>query len=208
MDSSSANIYVACWASFCIVALVLLLSDAKRLLPEWRQYLRFLTLRWKLAIFIPAFLFVTVAGHFTDDETWDIVTGAGMSLLAFFTAPWCLGVLFQVAKGIKPRKYLLIVIAITLFSSSWFYDGYLYCRDGHYTVRWLGNLILAPIVYVAAGLLWNLETKNRFFPSFSFFRSDWPAPPEDTSVRPLIPVMLVLILIAASLLISYVHWHW
>jgi hypothetical protein len=31
---------------------------------------------WKLRLFVPALLFVTFAGRFTNDETWDVVTGA------------------------------------------------------------------------------------------------------------------------------------
>jgi hypothetical protein len=200
-------VYTACWVSFCLLALVILLKDRQRLLPEWRLYLRFLCMPWKLAIFLPALLFVTFAGHFTDDETWDIATGGGMSILTFLTAPWCLGLVYQVLKGKRAPQYLLVAIALCLFSSSWCYDAYLYLRDGHYTTRWLGNLILSPIMYVCAGLLWNLEAKNYFFATFSFLRSDWPMPPSNNSFRPLLPIAITLILFVGSMLISYVRWH-
>ena len=83
--------YVACWGAFCALAAAILVHDRRRLLPEWRAYLRFLLLPWKVALFVPALLFVTFAGRFTDDETWDVVTGSGMSILTYLTAAWAVG---------------------------------------------------------------------------------------------------------------------
>jgi len=200
-------IYTVFWVCFCFVAVAILVNDRHKLLPECRQYSRFLCVPWKLVIFVPALLFVTFAGHFTDDETWDIITGSMMSLLTFFTAPWSVGLVYQVLAGKRPKRYLIVAVVLCLFSSSWCYDAYLYLRDGHYTVRWLGNLMLSPIMYVAAGLLWNLEAKNRFFASFSFLRPDWPEPPADNSFRPLLPIAMTLIVIAGYVLIGYVRWH-
>jgi hypothetical protein len=75
--------YIALWASFCLVAAAILVWDRKRLVPEWREYWRFLNVPWKLCLFAPAFLFVTFAGRYTNDETWDVVTGSGMAILTF-----------------------------------------------------------------------------------------------------------------------------
>jgi hypothetical protein len=47
-------------------------------MPEWREYLSFHGVPWKLCLFVPALLFVTFAGRYTNDETWDLVTGSGM----------------------------------------------------------------------------------------------------------------------------------
>lgn len=102
---------------------------------------------------------------------------------------------------------MVVSIALCLFSSSWFYDGYLYWRDGEYTSRWLGNLLLSPVIYVAAGLLWNLEAKDGGGFSLSFFRSDWPKPPSDKRFRPLFLISIPLIVIAAFVLIAFVRWH-
>jgi hypothetical protein len=153
--------YIAIWASFCLVAVGILVWDRKRLLPEWREYLRFLSVPWKLWLFVPALLFVTFAGRYTNDETWDWVTGSGMAILTFLTAPWVVGLMYQVLTRRRPWRYVIVAPALLLFSSSWFYDGYLLWRDGVYTSRWAGNLMLSPLIYVAAGLLWNLEAKER-----------------------------------------------
>lgn len=200
-------LYTLSWILVCLIALAILLKDRHQLSTEGQNYLQFLCVPWKLAIFIPAFVFVTFAGRFTDDETWDIVTGSVMSLLTFATAPWSLGLMYQVLKRTRKPRYLLVATALCLFSASWFYDAYLFLRDGHYTARWLGNLILSPIMYLSAGLLWNLEAKNRFFPTISFLREDWPMPPADKSFRPLLPIAFTIMLFVGSMLMSYVRWH-
>src|SRR3984957_14853042 len=178
--------YIAIWTSFCLVALLILAWDRKRLLPEWRL---------------------------TDDETWDWVTGSGMAILTFLTAPWVVGLIYQVLTRRRPLRYLVVTLALLLFSGSWLYDGYLLWRDGAYTQRWAGNLMLSPFIYVAAGMLWNLEAK----PSaglhddsgfqLSFVREDWPSRPVDTRFGPISFVSIPLILIATFVLVAFVNWQ-
>jgi len=205
--------YIAVWASFCLIAVVILVWDRKRVVPELREYLRFLSVPWKLFLFVPALLFVTFAGRFTNDETWDVVTGSGMAILTFLTAPWVVGLIYQVLRSRRPLRYLIVALALLLFSSSWFYDGYLLWRDGVYTRRWAGNLMLSPFIYMAAGLLWNLEAKeSQDFREgwnfrFSFVRENWPSRPEDTRFGPLILASIPFILIAAFILVAFVGWN-
>jgi hypothetical protein len=204
--------YIAVWVSFCLVAVCILVWDRKRLLPEWREYWRLLSVPWKLWLFVPAFLFVTLAGRFTNDETWDVITGSGMAILTFLTAPWAVGLIYQVLVGRQPVRYLVVALALMLFSSSWFYDGYLLWRDGAYTSRWLGNLMLSPFIYVVAGLLWNLEAKpSAGFHAdsgfrLSFAREDWPSRPVDTRFGPIMFMSIPFILIAAFVLVAFVNW--
>jgi hypothetical protein len=75
--------YIVLWTSFRVVAVFILVWDRKRLLHEWREYFRFLSVPWKLWLFVPALLFVTFAGRYTNDETWDVATGSGMAILTF-----------------------------------------------------------------------------------------------------------------------------
>jgi hypothetical protein len=112
----------------------------------------------------------------------------------------------QVLAGKRPGRYLLVASALCFFSSSWFYDGYLFWRDGVYTQRWFGNLLASPVIYVSAGLLWNLEAASGRGYQLSFVRTDWPKPPANTSFRPLVLVSIPLILIAAFVLAGLVHW--
>jgi hypothetical protein len=204
--------YMAIWVSFCFVAVLILVRDRKSLIHEWREYWGFLCVPWKLWTFVPAFLFVTFAGRYTDDETWDWVMGPGMAILTFLTAPWVVGLIYQVLTRRRPLRYLVVALALLLFSSSWFYDGYLLWRDGAYTGRWLGNLVLSPFIYVAAGLLWNLEAKDsgdfREASGFrlSFVRADWPTRPVDTRFGPIMYVSIPFIVIAAFVLVAFVGW--
>jgi hypothetical protein len=204
--------YIAIWASFCLVAVFILAWDRKRLVPEWREYLSFLCVPWKLCLFVPALVFVSFAGHYTNDETWDLVTGSGMALLTFLTAPWSIGLIYQVLVGRRPLRYLIVAIVLLLFSSSWFYDAYLLWRDGMYTSRWVGNLMLSPFIYVAAGMLWNLEAKDSWDYRdgggfcLSFVRADWPKRPIDTRFGPLVLVSIPFIVIAAFVLVAFVGW--
>jgi hypothetical protein len=198
--------YVAWWIAFCLLVVGILVSDRVRVRSELQRYWAYLTMRWKLAIFAPAFIFVTFAGRFSDDETWDVVTGGGMSVLTFLTAPWCVGMVYQVLAGRRPPRYLFVAAGLLLFSSSWFYDGYLLLRDGSYTTRWWSNLMLSPIIYLAAGFLWNLEAQGRFGVRLGFVREDWPNGPSDGRILPIVFVSIPLILIAAFVLVAFVQW--
>jgi len=135
-----------------------------------------------------------------------------MAILTFLTAPWSIGLIYQVRVGRRPLRYLVVAIALLLFSSSWFYDGYLLLRDGFYTGRWAGNLMLSPFIYVAAGMLWNLEAKDsedfREGPGFrlSFVRADWPKRPVDTRFGPLVLISIPFIVVAAFVLVAFVGW--
>ena len=79
--------YIASWVSFCAAAVVLLVRDRTKLLPEWRSYLGFLFVPWKLCLFAIAFAFVTFAGRYTNDESWigsrDLVRRGSLP-----SAPW------------------------------------------------------------------------------------------------------------------------
>jgi hypothetical protein len=73
--------------------------------------------------------------------------------------------------------------------------------------------VLSPFIYMAAGLLWNLEAKPRvgFHDDsgfqLSFVREDWPSPPVDTRFGPILFVSIPLILIAAFVLVAFVNWQ-
>jgi hypothetical protein len=195
--------YVAAWLSFCGLGAGLALRYAR---PKWRDELAFLVVPWKLAVFVPAIVFVTFAGRFTDDETWDIACGFGMSILTVTTSGWAIGTLYKVYRKERPWPLVLPVFAIWIFASSWYYDGYLLLRDGRYTHRWLGNLMISPMIYLSAGLLINLEARVKGL-GFAFTRPDWPKGGNRAPSWWLALAALPLIAIAAYLLIAAVGWH-
>jgi hypothetical protein len=200
-------IYVALWAIITSVALFCAVID-RWITAERTRYLSLLFMPWKIAVLVPAALFVTFAGQFAFDDTWDVVTGGGMSLLTFLTAPWAVGVAYLVATGQRPLRHAFTALVACLFSASWFYDGWLLLRDSHYTSMWLPNLLLSPFLYVAGGVLWNLEVDAVGKPIFGFFRKDWPAPPKSPQVsRRLALACLPLIVIVATVLLFCVKWR-
>jgi hypothetical protein len=198
--------YLSAWVAFCLVAA----RVAWRIVRvPWADARAFLFVPWKVAVFAPAILFVTFAGRFTDDETWDLVTGSGMSLLTVGTAWWSVGTIARVARRKAPLPELVVAIAVMFFASSWFYDGYLLLRDGAYTARWVGNLMLSPTVYLCAGLLTNFEMGDDRRLGFAFTRADWPRPLQGKRQIgwPLVLASLPLVGIAAYFLVGAVGWH-
>lgn len=198
--------YIVGWLVFCLVAVVLA-ARSVRLRP--RDIVAFLGVPWKVALFGPAIVFVTFAGHFTDDETWDVVSGGGMSILTVLTSWWAVGTAVRVVRRQRPWPELVVAIAVTLFASSWFYDGYLLLRDGAYSARWLGNLMLSPTIYLAAGVVSNLELREGGTIGFAFSRASWPAPPPRRSASlALALASLPFVIIAGYFLVGFVGWHW
>jgi hypothetical protein len=105
------------------------------------------------------------------------------------------------------RRHLIVVAAAALFSSSWFYDGWLLVRDGFYSSMWLPNLLLSPFLYLAAGLLWNLEVGQDGEVSFALLRNDWPRRPGHKQVGiSLVLMTLPFVGIASFILLFSVHW--
>ncbi|MCS4088520.1 hypothetical protein [Rhizobium sp. BK176] len=200
-------VYLVIWIAVSAAVFVGAAMD-RRIRSEMRAYLGFLCMPWKIAVLVPAALFVTFAGQFAFDDTWDVVTGGGMSLLTYMTAPWAVGMSYLVATGRRPLRHAFIALVACLFSASWFYDGWLLLRDGHYTPMWLPNLLLSPFLYVAGGALWNLEADAEGKPIFGFFRKDWPAPPKPPQVgRRLAMVCLPPIMVVATVLLFCVKWR-
>jgi hypothetical protein len=97
-----------------------------------------------------------------------------MSVLAFATAPWAVGALYRTFRRRAPWTHGYIAACLWLFSASWFYDAYIWLRDGEYSPFWLTNLLLSSILYLSAGLLWNLEWTERTGVVFQFTEPDWP----------------------------------
>ncbi|MDP1922687.1 MAG: hypothetical protein Q8L14_40975 [Myxococcales bacterium] len=194
--------YLVSWVAFCTLALVLFVRDVK---VDWRGQLKVLFVPWRVAVFLPAIVFVTVAGRYTNDETWDVVCGGGMSVLTVVTSGWSVGTLARVLRRDVGFSHAIVALALGLFSSSWFYDGYLLWRDGAYTHRWLGNLQLSPIIYACAGLLMNLELRSGRL-TFAFSRADWPTPRSEELSWKLVAAAVPLMLVAAYVLIAFVSW--
>jgi hypothetical protein len=108
--------YLVGWVACCVLGLALFLEEVH---PRWRDEARFLLVPWKLALFLPGIGFVTLAGRYTDDETWDVRCGGGMALLTFLTSGWSVGTLVKALRGERSASELVVALVVALFSSSW-----------------------------------------------------------------------------------------
>ena len=146
-----------------------------------RRYWRFLAEPWKLAAFVAGGLLITLVAPYTGDPTWDYADGAFMSILCYATAPWVVGILYLRARGKAGWAESYVAICAWLFSASWSYDIYLVWRDGAYPATWLPNLFASSLIYLCAGLFWNLEWQPGRGVVFSFMKTGWPMQPEASS---------------------------
>lgn len=164
--------YITGWGACTLAAIVFLVRNiaSRNLL---KPYLCFLAQPWRAITFLAAALGITLAAPYTGDHTWDYFDGAAISFLTYLTAPWSVGILYRVFKLKLNPGEIFIACALMLFSSSWFYDGYILLRDGVYPATWLSNLIISPCFYIAGGLFWNLEQNKEKGSFFSFQRRRW-----------------------------------
>lgn len=176
------KIYIACWATLCVVALVLFLRAPSRFRSGQRAYWHFLTEPWKVATFLVSGSLVTFIAPYTSDPTWDRIDGFFMSVFCYATAPWAVGVFYEAAKRKASLVELYVAFIAMMFSASWSYDIYLVWRDGDYPVTWAPNIVASGVIYFSAGLFWNLEWLAGRGVIFSFMREGWPSRP--ASSRP------------------------
>lgn len=183
MPEPFGRLYIAAFSLVTLVALAVAVRTRPRITLLRPDYRRLLTRPWKLATFALALVAMVGIAPYTGDPSWDAVTGGGMSLLAFTTAPWSVGVLFRrvrVREGRPGGRELFCAVVAWLFSASWSYDAYLYLRDGRYISFWLENLFASSALYLICGVLWSLEPappgRGLLGATLAFARPDWPAP--------------------------------
>lgn len=174
MPTGYASLYIAGWATACLVALWLFLRSPHAYALVRRAYWAFLIRPWKVITFLCAAAGITGVAPYTGDPTWDHVDALFMSALAFLTAPWVVGAIYRVVTGHLPFSQAYVASCLWLFSASWSYDLYLLGRDGSYPVTWLANLFASSVLYLCAGLFWSLDWRPERGMVFAFTESDWP----------------------------------
>jgi hypothetical protein len=175
------KIYIACWSCACLIALALYLRKPADFIISRRNYWHFLAEPWKLVTFVAGTALITLVAPYTGDPTWDYVDGFFMSILCFATAPWVVGVLYVLLRGKVRWVEGYVAVCTWLFSASWSYDIYLVWRDGAYPMTWYPNLYASSLIYLCAGLFWNLERQSGRGVVFSFMREHWPSRAEVSS---------------------------
>ncbi|HEY6897965.1 MAG TPA: hypothetical protein VI279_11940 [Rhodocyclaceae bacterium] len=198
--------YLVAWLAACVVAVALLVRRPQRFSLLSMPYLRFLAQPWKLATFVAATISLTVVAPWSGDPTWDYTDALFMSVLTFATAPWSVGVLYRTARGREALAVAYVAACLWLFSASWSYDFYLILRDGGYPVTWRENIAASSILYLLAGLMWNLDWPAGHGGRLAFTAADWPPAASSSSWRLLAMVALIMLLVAA--LMAPFWWRW
>jgi len=152
--------YTLSWSLACLAAIFFMFRHRNVIELFQSRYWRFLLQDWKVAIFLLAAAGLIVIAPYTGDPTWDYVDASFMSILAYATAPWAVGTLYLAIRGKAMAAKIYVAICISMFSASWSYDLYLILRDGAYPDTWFPNIFASSVLYVSAGLLWNLEWKE------------------------------------------------
>jgi hypothetical protein len=195
------KIYIACWATACLIALVAFVRAPSKFRIGQRAYWHFLTEPWKLVTFLISGAVVTFIAPYTGDPTWDRIDGFFMSVFCYATAPWVVAVLYEFARRKASWIELYVAVIAWMFSASWSYDIYLVWRDGDYPITWAPNIVASGVIYLSAGLFWNLEWVKGRGVIFSFMREGWPSRPAAFSPwRVALPALIFAIPVIAAIL--------
>ena len=198
------QVYLAIYATACLVAAVLMFRERRTLLLFQRVYRQFLFAPWKLLTFAIAAFSMTVMAPYTGDPTWDYIDASFMSILTFLTAPWAVGVLYRAIFQTTRFVYVYIAVCAWMFTVSWSYDVYILLRYGYYPPTWLPNIVLSSILYFAAGLMWNLQRSAGRGVVFGFMDENWPNLDSELGFRQVawfaLPIMLLVTFMIAPFL--------
>lgn len=165
--------YLFLWGIACVIALVFLVRQRKVLELFKVSYWRYILQIWKVVTFVIATIGLVVLAPYTGDPTWDYIDATFMSVLTYVTAPWVVGVLYRNYKKMHSWGQVYIAFCLWMFSASWSYDLYLLIRDGFYPNTWFSNIFASSVLYLSAGLLWNLKWVKGRGVVFGFMESDW-----------------------------------
>lgn len=199
-------LYLSAWIAFLVFSVGIVTKNWNHFKTDSRKYWPYLTTKWKLVTFAVSGAFISFAGPFTSDPTWDFISGFGMSVLTYLTAPWCVGVIYQFIKRQRALSDVIVAITFWLLSASWFYDGYIWWRDGFYPPTWNSNLLVSSALYFCAGLFWNLESVAKQV-GFGFERRDWPTRFQNDCFGFFKIYVLLFIIVVSCILFFSTTWH-
>lgn len=198
--------YVFCWTVACLLALFLYVRDRNEYSLSHAGYWRRLLVRWKVVTFVIAAAGLTVMAPYTGDPTWDYFDALYMSVLTFLTAPWAVGTMYKVLRKELPLRQGYVAACVWMFSASWSYDLYILIRDGDYPLTWFANIFASSVLYMLAGLLWNLEYSRGRGVIFSFMESDWPDGSAEDAGFPRVLAFALPIMALVAVLMLYFFW--
>ena len=190
------RIYIACYLAVIVLGAICMVAQRKRLALFSADYRKFLAVPWRFTTFIIAFLGMVLVAPYTGDPTWDYVDAAFMSLGAFLTAPWAVGTLYAALAGRARVIEAFIAVVVWLTVASWSYDLYILFKLGMYPPTWAWNIAASSVLYVCAGLMWNLDWRSGHGVVFAFREPGWPQAASSAGFRHIagfaLPFMLIV----------------
>jgi hypothetical protein len=120
-----------------------------------------------------------------------------MSVFTYVTAPSVIGTLYLAIRKRVSLGNVYLAICLWMFSTSWSYDLYIVLRDGNYPVTWTANIFASAVLYVSAGMMWNLDWRINRGLTFSFLEEGWPNNSAESQFAKVAWVALPFILLVA-----------
>jgi len=195
------KVYVGGYLLACVIAIVVAFRNRQTISLFSTGYREFMAAPWKLTSFAVAASGMTWIAPYTVDPTWDYFDAAMMSLLTFASAPWAIGTLYLFLRRKASASHAYVAMCCWLFSASWCYDLYILLRDGQYPITWLPNIFASSVLYICAGLMWNLEWRPNRGVILAFMEGEWPqATAQANFIRILGYAMPFMVLVAVSVL--------
>ena len=197
-------IYLSAWIFACFIAVVLMILQRHQLSLFSLDYIHYISQPWKFITFVIATTGMMVIAPYTGDVTWDYFDAFFMAFFTWYSAPWVLGIIYKTLIGKAKFSVLYIALCCWLFSASWSYDLYILLTSGDYPVTWWSNLALSSVLYVCAGLMWNLEYWQPEGMKFGFMRDSWPVKLEQNKIAKIMWFSLPFMILVAALILSFV----
>lgn len=197
-------IYLICWIICFLIAVIILCIKFECFDIANKNYWFLLFQPWKIITFLIATTGLTLIAPYTGDPTWDYYDALFMAILTYITAPWITALLYKIICRQRPIWQAYVAICIWLFSASWSYDLYLVLRDGYYPITWFSNIFASSVLYISAGLLWNLEYTPSRGVIFGFMDDKWPNLDKHKSFRKILLFTLPFMFIASSAILYFV----
>ena len=174
MMTTALQCYILGWSTACTAAMLILITKWHSFALSKNEYWQFLFARWRLTTFVVSASAMIVIAPWTGDPTWDYFNAFFMSVLAYATAPWATGTLYNSVRGNLKAWHGFVAACAWIFSASWSYDLYFLLKDGAYPIPWFSNLFASSVLYICAGLFWNLDWIEGRGVTFAFLEKNWP----------------------------------
>jgi len=197
------KVYISLWSTASLIAIILCFKSRYSIVLFRKIYWEYLLIKWKISTFLIALSAFVLLAPYTGDPTWDYIDASFMSILTFLTAPWSLGILYKSYLKKINWKQTYIAFCFMLFSASWSYDLYLLFRDGYYPITWHANLFASSVIYISAGLFWNLEYIEGRGVVFGFMEDKWPMISQTENFNKILIYAIPFMLIVAGVFVPF-----